>query len=208
MILASQSPRRRQLLEELGYTLEVLPADIDEARRGGESPDELVRRLAEQKAAATLELARAKEVRDADGLLVAADTIVWDDEGDVLGKPVNEADAERMLRALSGKTHRVSTGCCVIRLGEGLAELGRSSFVETTEVEFWPLTDAQVAAYVASGEPMDKAGSYGIQGYGAIFVDHLEGDYFSVMGLPLCALARMLAECGVSILREKEAPEG
>lgn len=200
MILASQSPRRRQLLEELGYTLEVLPADIDEARRGGESPDELVRRLAEQKAAATLELARAKGVRDADGLLVAADTIVWDDEGDVLGKPVNEADAERMLRALSGKTHHVSTGCCVIRLGEGLAELGSSSFVETTEVEFWPLTDAQVAAYVASGEPMDKAGAYGIQGRGALFVAHLDGDYFNVMGLPLCRLGQLLNELGVELL--------
>ena len=200
MILASQSPRRRQLLEELGYTLEVLPADIDEARRGSESPDELVRRLAEQKAAATLELARAKGVRDADGLLVAADTIVWDDEGDVLGKPVNEADAERMLRALSGKTHRVSTGCCVIRLGEGLAELGSSSFVETTEVEFWPLTDAQVATYVASGEPMDKAGAYGIQGRGALFVEHLDGDYFNVMGLPLCRLGQLLNELGVELL--------
>lgn len=192
MILASQSPRRRQLLEELGYTLEVLPADIDEARRGSESPDELVRRLAEQKAAATLELARARGVRDADGLLVAADTIIWDDEGDVLGKPVNEADAERMLRALSGKTHRVSTGCCVIRLGEDLAELGRSSFVETTEVEFWPLTDAQVATYVASGDPMDKAGAYGIQGLGRLLVRGIRGDYFSVVGLPVSRLARQI----------------
>ena len=182
MILASQSPRRRQLLEELGYTLEVLPADIDETRHSGESPDGLVRRLAEQKAEASLELARAEGVRDSDGLLVAADTIVWDDEG----------DAACMLRSLSGKTHRVSTGCCVIRLGEGLTELGRSAFVETTDVEFWPLSDEQVAAYVASGEPMDKAGAYGIQGLGRLLVRGIRGDYFSVVGLPVSRLARQI----------------
>lgn len=192
MILASQSPRRRQLLEELGYTLEVLPADINETRRSGESPDGLVCRLAEQKAEASLELARAEGLRDPDGLLVAADTIVWDDEGDVLGKPADEADAARMLRSLSGRTHRVSTGCCVIRLGEGLTELGRSAFVETTDVEFWPLTDEQVAAYVASGEPMDKAGAYGIQGLGRLLVRGIRGDYFSVVGLPVSRLARQI----------------
>ena len=118
MILASQSPRRRQLLEELGYSLEVLPADIDETRRPGESPEELVRRLAEQKAEASLELARGEGVRDSDDLLVAADTIVWDDEGDVLGKPADAADAARMLTALSGREHTVYTGVAVLRGGE------------------------------------------------------------------------------------------
>ena len=107
-----------------------------------------------------------------------------------------------MLKTLSGRGHEVMTGLNVWHEGKLRQEVVR------TRVHFRPMTDAEIRAYIATGEPMDKAGSYGIQGYGAIFVDHLEGDYFSVMGLPLCALARMLAECGVSILREKEAPEG
>ena len=176
MILASQSPRRRQLLEELGYELEVLPADIDEARREDEAPVALVGRLAEQKADASLAAARARGIADKDGLLVAADTIVWDDEGDVLGKPADAADAARMLRELS----------------EDLEELGRSAFVETTDVEFWPLSDAQIASYVATGEPMDKAGAYGIQGLGRLLVRGIRGDYFSVVGLPVSRLAREL----------------
>lgn len=192
MILASQSPRRRQLLEELGYELEVLPADIDEARREDEAPAALVGRLAEQKADASLAAARARGIADKDGLLVAADTIVWDDEGDVLGKPADEADAARMLRELSGKIHHVSTGCCALRLSEDLEELGRSAFVETTDVEFWPLSDAQIASYVATGEPMDKAGAYGIQGLGRLLVRGISGDYFSVVGLPVSRLAREL----------------
>ena len=134
-------------------------------------------------------------------IVVAADTIVVVD-GAVLGKPHDEEEAFRMLKTLSGRGHEVMTGLNVWHEGKLRQEVVR------TRVHFRPMTDAEIRAYIATGEPMDKAGSYGIQGYGAIFVDHLEGDYFSVMGLPLCALARMLAECGVSILREKEAPEG
>ena len=134
-------------------------------------------------------------------IVVAADTIVVVD-GAVLGKPHDEDEAFHMLKTLSGRGHEVMTGLNVWHEGKLRQEVVR------TRVHFRPMTDAEIRAYIATGEPMDKAGSYGIQGYGAIFADHLEGDYFSVMGLPLCALARMLAECGVSILREKEAPEG
>lgn len=194
MILASQSPRRRQLLEELGYRLEILPADIDESRAPGEGPVELVGRLARQKAEASRALAAEQGVEDADGLLVAADTIVWDDAGDVLGKPADAADAARMLRELSGHVHHVSTGCCAMHLGAGCGLLSARSFVETTDVEFWPLTEAQVGAYVASGEPMDKAGAYGIQGRGRLLVRGIKGDYFSVVGLPVSRLAREIEE--------------
>ncbi len=189
MILASQSPRRRQLLEELGYELTVLPADIDESPLPDESPVELVGRLACEKAEASRVRAAAKKVTDSDGLLVAADTIVWHD-GVALGKPADEDDARRMLCGLSGKTHHVSTGCCVMALNrEGRAAATRS-FVETCDVEFWPLNQTQVDAYVATGEPMDKAGAYGIQGLGRVLVKGIRGDYYSVVGLPVSRLYR------------------
>ncbi len=189
MILASQSPRRRQLLEELGYELTVLPADIDESPLPNESPVELVGRLAREKAEASRVRAAAEKVTDADGLLVAADTIVWHD-GVALGKPADADDARRMLCDLSGKTHHVSTGCCVMALDrEGRAAATRS-FVETCDVEFWPLNQAQVDAYVATGEPMDKAGAYGIQGLGRVLVKGIRGDYYSVVGLPVSRLYR------------------
>ena len=142
-----------------------------------------------------------RQTMHSDELIITADTIVWLD-GLVMGKPEDEEDARRMLRCLSGKTHQVITGVCLTT-----TEF-QKSFATVTDVTFAELTEEEIDYYVQKYKPMDKAGSYGIQGYGAIFVDHLEGDYFSVMGLPLCALARMLAECGVSILREKEAPEG
>lgn len=192
MILASQSPRRRELLEELGYELAILPADIDESARAEETPVELVERLAQQKAEASRALAAQEGATDEDGLLVAADTIVWDDEGHVLGKPRDAADAKRMLEELSGKTHHVSTGCCVVVLGDGCEATSVESFVETTDVEFWPLNETQVNAYVATGEPMDKAGAYGIQGRGRVLVRGIRGDYFSVVGLPVSRLARAI----------------
>lgn len=192
MILASQSPRRRQLLEELGYELTILPADIDESAAADESPVELVERLARQKAEASRLAAAENGMQDHDGLLVAADTIVWDDSGRVLGKPADVADAKRMLGELSGHIHHVSTGCCVIALGDGCEALRRESFVETTDVEFWPLNEAQIDAYVATGEPMDKAGAYGIQGRGRVLVRGIRGDYFTVVGLPVSRLARLI----------------
>ena len=188
MILASQSPRRRELLSEAGFDLDIRPADIDEARLPGESPVELVERLSAEKA----EAARASlDASPADGLLVAADTIVWMDD-EALGKPENPEDAAHMLRELSGRTHHVSTGVCVLRLvGDGSAA-AQASFVETTDVTFWELTDAEIAAYVSTGEPLDKAGAYGIQGAGRLLVEKIDGDYSNVVGLPIARLVREL----------------
>ena len=186
MILASQSPRRRELLGAAGFELTVVPASIDETRRPGEAPVALVERLARQKAAAVAAQLAPEGPAEP---LVAADTIVWTDDGAVLGKPADDADAARMLRALSGRTHHVSTGVCLVAPGGG-----RRSFVETTDVEFWELTDAQVEAYVASGEPADKAGAYGIQGAGRMLVRAIRGDYENVVGLPVARLVRELAQ--------------
>ncbi|MCI6548831.1 MAG: Maf family protein [Coriobacteriaceae bacterium] len=189
MYLASQSPRRRQLLEEAGFSLTVVPAGIDETRRDDETPTHLVERLACQKAEAT----RASlEGTAAEGVLLAADTIVWTEDGDVLGKPEDESAARAMLHELSGRTHHVSTGVCLMQLGPAAAARGRRSFVETTRVSFFALTDEQIDAYVASGEPMDKAGAYGIQGRGRILVSGIEGDWANVVGLPIARVVREL----------------
>ena len=190
MILASQSPRRRELLAELGYELTILPADIDETAMPDETPVELVGRLAAEKAEASRKTAAQTGLKDPDGFLVAADTIVWDDYGRVLGKPSDEEDACRMLRALAGQVHHVSTGCCAVALGADDEAEKTVSFVETTDVEFWPLNETQIEAYVSTGEPMDKAGAYGIQGKGRLLVRGIRGDYFSVVGLPVSRLAR------------------
>lgn len=186
MILASQSPRRRELLFEAGFDLDIRPADIDEARLPGESPVELVARLAAEKAGAAR---AALDASPADGLLVAADTIVWMGD-EALGKPEGPEDAVRMLRELSGRTHHVSTGVCVLRLAADGSEAARASFVETTDVTFWELTDAEIAAYVSTGEPLDKAGAYGIQGAGRLLVERIDGDYANVVGLPVARLVR------------------
>ena len=190
MILASQSPRRRELLSAAGFDLEVVPADIDETRLPGEKPVELVGRLASEKA----EAVRAALTSAAgDGLLVAADTIVWMGD-EALGKPSDARDAARMLRELSGRTHQVSTGVCALLLNDDATVAARSRFVETTEVTFWDLTDAEIDAYVQTGEPLDKAGAYGIQGAGRLLVREIVGDYCNVVGLPLARLVRELAD--------------
>lgn len=193
MILASQSPRRKQLLEELGYEPLVLPADIDESRKPDESPVELVESLAAQKAEASRSRAMREGLSTPDGLLLAADTIVWD-EDEVLGKPRDADDARRMLASLSGRWHHVTTGVCAMRLSaQGEVEAQRN-FSVTTAVEFWPLTAGEIDSYVETGEPMDKAGAYGIQGLGRLLVKGIEGDYFNVVGLPVSRLAREIKE--------------
>lgn len=195
MILASASPRRRELLERLGFELEIVPADIDETRCEGEHPRDLVKRLAHEKA---WHIAQTRDIRDGDAL-IAADTIVW--RGDeALGKPADAADAAAMLRELSGQTHQVSTGVCILCRAGG--ELRESSFVETTDVRFYELTDAQIAAYVRSGEPADKAGAYAIQGTGRLLVQGIVGDYDTVVGLPTCRVIRELAA-----LRDQSDPD-
>jgi septum formation protein len=180
MILASASPRRQELLEAAGFELSIEPADIDETRAPNESPLELVERLATQKAHASLanhgSLAKGET-------LLAADTIVWTGN-DVLGKPRDPDDARRMLRELSGRTHHVSTGVCLL-VGTDGAEPIKHSFTETSAVTFRELSDAEIDEYVRTGEPMDKAGAYGIQGGAGRFVERLDGDYDNVVGLPV-----------------------
>ena len=192
IILASQSPRRQELMKLTGLPFTVRGADEEIAPRGA-GPAKTVEALSR---------AKAEEVAKgfANALIIAADTIVVID-GRELGKPHTQQDAFDMLSLLSGRTHEVVTVLSVCR-----GERTESEAV-VTRVTFRALTDEEIRAYIATGEPMDKAGSYGIQGYGAMFVSHLEGDYFSVMGLPLCPLCRMLRAFGVSILTEKEAQE-
>lgn len=181
VILASRSPRRRDLLTLIHVPHEVRPADIDEAYLAGEQPRAHVERLAREKALA---------VGEPHAVVIASDTIVVVD-GDVLGKPRDEAEAARMLRRLAGRRHVVLTAVAVA-WAERL-----ECVVEEVSVEFHELSDAQIAQYVATGEPMDKAGAYGIQGYGATIVRRVEGDYFAVMGLPLQGLVRLLGAVGL-----------
>jgi septum formation protein len=183
VILASQSPRRRELLSLIGIPHEVRPADIDETYLAGENPRDHAERLARGKAAVI-----ADDTPDA--VVIGSDTIVVVD-GDVLGKPADEADARRMLARLSGRSHVVMTAVAVSWKGttlSGVVEVG---------VTFHQLGADDIAAYVATREPMDKAGAYGIQGFGATIVERVDGDYFAVMGLPLQRLVRLLAELGV-----------
>jgi septum formation protein len=183
VILASQSPRRRELLTLVGITHEVRPADIDEAYLPGEVPTAHAERLARGKCAVIAE-------REPDALVIGSDTIVVVD-GDVLGKPRDEGDAAHMLRRLAGRTHIVVTAVAVSWRGE------IRSAVEEVNVTFHSLSDDDIAAYIATREPMDKAGAYGIQGYGATIVERVDGDYFAVMGLPLQLVVRVLRELGI-----------
>ena len=189
MILASASPRRKELLERAGFELRIEPADVDETRRSNESPVHLVERLASLKAQAVLATHAPLEPDEA---ILGADTIVWTGD-DVLGKPRDKNDAIRMLQELSGKTHHVSTGVCLIRGSLDAAE-SVTSFVETTSVTFKELTNEEIVAYVSTGEPMDKAGAYAIQGGAGAFVQEISGDYHNVVGLPLYRVVSLLAE--------------
>ncbi|MCU1497974.1 MAG: hypothetical protein JWM47_1927 [Acidimicrobiales bacterium] len=207
LILASGSPRRRELLARLGVGFEVRPADVDETPFPGEAPEELVRRLAVAKAEAAMFAAPEPDV-----VVLAADTIAAVD-GDVLGKPVDDDDATAMLRRLSGRRHRVLTGVAVARRaspGDGIDRgpvddgvLGPAPStavaVETTFVTFLPLTDADIADYVATGEARDKAGSYGIQAGGGGFVASIEGDFDNVVGLGLDTARRLLTDAGLAL---------
>ena len=181
VVLASASPRRRELLTLIGIPHEVRPANIEEASRKGETPLEHVERLAREKALA---------IHAPDAVTIGSDTIVVVD-GDVLGKPRDRDHARSMLIRLSGRSHLVLTAVAVRWRGE------LRSAVEQVGVTFRALNDPEIEQYIDTGEPMDKAGAYGIQGYGATIVDRVDGDYFSVMGLPLNRLVRLLRELGV-----------
>jgi septum formation protein len=181
VILASQSPRRRDLLRLIGIPHEVRPADIDERYVPGERPREHAERLARGKALA---------IASPDAVVIGSDTIVVVD-GDVLGKPADESHAAAMLRRLSGRSHIVITAVAIAWRGR------LESDVEEVGVAFHQMSDDEIAAYIRTGEPMDKAGAYGIQGYGATIVERVEGDYFAVMGLPLQRLVRLCARVGL-----------
>lgn len=187
MILASQSPRRRELLGQMGFSFTVRPAKGEELAHPELTPAQLVEELARQKA---LEVSAEAA---SDDVVVAADTVVAID-GVVLGKPRDKAHAAEMLSALSGREHTVYTGVAVKRGETLLVEH------EATQVRFRPLTEREIDLYIQTGEPMDKAGSYGIQGYGALLVEGIRGDYFNVVGLPICRLGRMLAQVGEDAL--------
>jgi len=182
-VLASASPRRRELLTLIGIAHEVRPANIDETMRPREAPRRYAERLAREKASAVA-------ARDPDLITIGADTVVVINRK-VLGKPADADDAARMLRMLSGREHTVITAVAVSR-GRKLR-----SAIEEVRVKFRALRDDEIDAYIAMGEPMDKAGAYGIQGYGATIVERIEGDYFAVMGLPLVRLVGLMRDVGV-----------
>ena len=185
VILASQSPRRRELLGLTGLDFIVRVADIDETMDPGKAPFDEVARVSRMKA-----LAIPREPED---VVIAADTIVVC-QGQVLGKPKDEADAFRILSLLSGGHHEVMTGLTVLRGDEIITH------TEVTKIHFRPLLPQEIRAYIATGEPMDKAGAYGIQGGAALFADGMDGDYYNVMGLPVCRLGMILRELGLPVM--------
>lgn len=184
VILASSSPRRRDLLTLVGIKHSVKPADIDESLRLGELPEAYAERLSRGKAETIAKL-------NLTSLVIGADTIVVIDDI-VLGKPKDVGDAERMLGMLSGRSHTVMTAVAVSHLGNTV------SSVELVDVTFRSVGDEEIRSYVATGEPMDKAGAYGIQGYGATIVRRIDGDYFAVMGLSLVHLVALMGELGIT----------
>jgi septum formation protein len=187
LILASASPRRAEILRNAGIQFSVLSSAVDETPVPGESPQDLVRRLALAKA----ELVAARAVGPA--IVIAADTIVAL-ESAILGKPRTSEDARQMLAKLSGRTHTVMTGVLLIRL----PDVERREFIETTQVHFASVSKEEIAKYLSSGEPFDRAGAYAIQGLGGRFIPRIDGCYFNVVGLPLARLCKELTELGWS----------
>lgn len=183
VVLASSSPRRRELLTLIGISHSVCPADIDESVLPGEDPHAHAERLAREKASVVA-------AGEPNAVVIAADTIVVVD-GDILGKPRDDDAAAVMLRRLAGRAHVVLTAVAVARGGEV------ASGVEAVDVKFRDLSDDEIQRYIATREPMDKAGAYGIQGYGATIVERIDGDYFAVMGLALGRMVRLMATLGV-----------
>ena len=189
VILASQSPRRKELMGLFHIPFTVRVSDADEAMDPKLSPAEAVGLVSRRKAEAV--------PREGDDLVIAADTIVVCG-GEILGKPRDAADAYRMLRLLSGRDHQVMTGMTLLR-GQTCRTV-----TEITDIHFRELSDREIHAYIRTGEPMDKAGSYGIQGGAALFAQHLVGDYYNVMGLPVCRLSQLLRELIPEIMEECE----
>ena len=187
LILASASPRRAEILRAAGFNFSVLTSAVDESPNPGEDPHDMVLRLANAKA----DLVAARAVGSA--IVIAADTVVLLD-GRILGKPRSTDEARHMLQQLSGRTHTVMTGVALVRLPDG----ERKQFVESTLVHFSQLSEADLSAYLASGEPFDKAGAYAIQGRAGRYIPRVEGCYFNVVGLPVAHLLAKLHELGWS----------
>jgi len=192
LVLASASPRRSALLAQLGLAFDVVPPDVDESELAGEEPAVYVERVAR---------AKAEAIAGPGSVVIAADTTVVLD-GEILGKPADSEDARRILRSLADRSHDVLTA--VIATSDGRT----ASRVVTTKVRFAPITDAELDWYVATGEPFDKAGAYGIQGAGGLFVTRIDGSYHNVVGLPLDALADAVAEIGHDLLAWTDHGEG
>jgi septum formation protein len=190
ILLASGSPRRRDLLMQAGLRFDVLPANIDESRHPGELPAAYVERLA-------LEKAQAIHALHPTATVLGADTTVVLD-GETLNKPTDLADAERMLRALSGRSHEVHTGLAVI------TRTTQRTHIETTTVFFGPIPENDLAYYLSTGDSLDKAGAYGIQGYAARWIIRIEGDFFNVVGLPIAAAIRLLASSHPKICKDRQ----
>ena len=189
LILASKSPRRRQLLEQMGLQFRVVTAQADETMDPAKPVDQEIGRVSRLKAEAVRSQVQAEDI------IIAADTLVCID-GKRLGKPHTEREAAAMQRQLSGRDHTVVTGVSVSR-GDRT-----QTFTEQTRIHFRSLSEAEIQAYVATGEPMDKAGAYGIQGLAGLFVTALDGDYYNVMGLPICRLTQVLRSFGITVLGE------
>ena len=193
LILASASPRRRELLH-------LITPSYDLASSSAEEQIHISKETPVRKVPLLLAAAKARDVaeKNAGKVVIGADTVVIDPEGEILGKPLDEADAAHMLRLLSGKTHQVVTGVCLYyqppkpSLPEKSSPLSES-FAEITDVTFYPLSEEEIKDYVATGEPMDKAGAYGIQGAGSVLVEGIRGDFFNVVGLPVARLKRVLS---------------
>lgn len=203
LILGSQSPRRRELLKQAGLDFTVRTADIDETKYETDDPIRTVCATCEAKARAIAEQLQAERASSQfslcdSHLILTSDTIVVLD-GRIMGKPHSEAQAEEMLTALSGREHSVYTAFTLLPMGGKSAEV-RTEYAET-RVRFRELSREEVLAYIASGEPMDKAGAYGIQGLGALLVESIQGDYYTVMGLPLCRVCEALKRYGIRALR-------
>jgi septum formation protein len=194
LVLASASPRRAELLRAAGIDFDVLIANVDESVHRGETPAQHVARLAEEKALRVLPEARNRPVLGADTVVVV--------DGEILGKPADAADAGRMLRILSGRQHQVMTGVALIPepASAGLGgSISLSDGIEVTTVEFAPISPAEIAAYVGSGEPMDKAGAYAIQGLASRFVTRIEGSYSNVVGLPVALVYDLCKRAGLLV---------
>jgi septum formation protein len=180
LILASSSPRRRDLLTQAGLRFDILPANIDETRHANEPPTDYVQRLA-------LEKAQTVHALHPSAIVLGADTTVVLEQ-EILNKPTDLADAERMLRTLSNRVHQVHTGIAIV------TPTAQHTHIETTSVFFSPIPDADLTHYLSTADSLDKAGAYGIQGYAARWITRIEGDFFNVMGLPIAAVIRLLRE--------------